>query len=229
MNAKSESWAKLGLQELTRLSHALDIRETAGQVQLAFKTICGGTDQRQVIHNSMWTLQSDGVRIDEEIHVPETWHDIPRVGIRFDLAPAFDTVRWHGLGPDESYPDRCGAQTVGHWQSSIADQYHPYVRPQEYGAHERAYSLQLTDPDGQGISISFPRPLSFTARPHHDADLSAAETLAQLQMRSSHEVRIDAAMRGLGTGACGPDALPPYIVGGGRHAFTWVLSALRRQ
>lgn len=55
---------------------------------------------------------------------------------------------------------------------------------------------------------------------------TAAETLAELTARDRAEIHIDAAMRGLGTAACGPDALPQYRVGPGTYAFTWLLRGL---
>ena len=55
----------------------------------------------------------------------------------------------------------------------------------------------LRGPAGAGVEILFPDPLGFTARLHHDADLTEAETLAELTVRDSVEIHIDAAMRGL--------------------------------
>jgi beta-galactosidase len=40
-------------------------------------------------------------------------------------------------------------------------------------------------------------------------------------------VHIDAAMRGMGTGACGPDTLPPYRAGPGTYRFSWILRGLQ--
>lgn len=180
-------------------------------------------------HESVWTLDGDQVHFDETLIIPDAWKDLPRVGIRFELTNAMTQLEWHGLGPDESYPDRCGAQTVGRWQSLVADQYHAYVRPQEYGAHEQCRWFRLIDEAGRGVQVTLPRPLSFTARPHHDVDLNAAETLAELAARETTEVHIDAAMRGLGTAACGPDALPEFLVGPGTYQFRWTLSALRAE
>jgi beta-galactosidase len=105
-------------------------------------------------------------------------------------------------------------------------QYHPYVRPQEYGAREQGRWFQLLDANGKGIQVTMPEPLSFTVRPYHDEDLNAAETLAELQPRATTEVHIDIGMRGLGTGACGPDALPEFRLGGGTYNFRWELSAI---
>ena len=135
----------------------------------------------------------------------------------------FDRLSWCDPGPDESYPDRCAAQTVGRWTSTLAQQHHPCVRPQEHGAHEKARWLRLADGAGAGFEILFPDPLGFAARLHHDADLTEAETLAELTARDRAGIHIDAAMRGPGAAACGPDPLPQYRVGPGTYAFTWLL------
>ena len=184
-------------------------------------------------HQTLWKENRSAIEVFERIIVPDSWVDIPRVGIRFEVPKSLHHVRWLGLGPDESYPDRKNAQIFGQWQTRIEDQYHPFVRPQEHGAHEETRSFSLTDDHGSGFEIIFAKPLSFTARPHHDSDLTQAETLAELEILRTHcnsfEIHIDAAMRGLGTGACGPDTLPPYLVGPGTYEFSWVLRPLYNQ
>ena len=179
-----------------------------------------------LMHQSAWRLVDGRILVDETLIVPESWEDLPRVGVRFEVPSALNTLEWFGLGPDESYPDRRGAQTVGVWRSTVMQQYHPYVRPQEYGAREQGRWFRLLDANGKGIQVTMPEPLSFTVRPYHDEDLNAAETLAELQPRATTEVHIDIGMRGLGTGACGPDALPEFRLGGGTYNFRWELSAI---
>ena len=79
---------------------------------------------------------------------------------------------------------------------------------------------------GRGLAVAADRHISFAARRHHDATLAAATTLADLRAGDTVEVHVDAAMRGLGTGACGPDTLPPYRVGAGTYRWDWTLSAV---
>ena len=226
LTGKSVGWAKMGLDALQPEPVRASYSVGGGAAVLGLQRKWRGIDGAVMVHRSLWTLTQAGLRVDEEIGVPEAWQDIPRVGVRFEVPRNFSQLQWLGLGPDETYPDRLRGQTFGLWASHIEDQYHPYVRPQEYGAHEAARRLTLTGEDGCGFEILFPKPLSFTARPHHDVDLSAAETLAELVARDTYEVRIDAAMRGLGTGACGPDVLPDYVVGAGSYKFTWLLKVL---
>ncbi|MEM9668524.1 MAG: glycoside hydrolase family 2 TIM barrel-domain containing protein [Pseudomonadota bacterium] len=222
---KSRLWASWGLNALTCVRSERVVANIDDCPTVALLREYAGSGGRILRHLTNWSLLGEGADISEEITVPSEWDDLPRIGIRFEVPRAFANLEWLGLGPDESYPDRCKAQTHGRWTSKVEDQYHTYVRPQEYGAHEQTQAFSLTDADGAGLKVLLPRPLSFTARPHHDADLTRATTLAELDMADTTEVRIDVAMRGLGTGACGPDALDAYIVRPGTYRFDWQLRA----
>ncbi len=224
--SRTAEWVGYGLHDLTPGPVSIQSGTVDGAQMLATRRQWTGAEEQSLQHQTVICIMDGQILFDETIIIPEAWAYLPRVGVRFEVAAPFDQLSWFGLGPDESYPDRCGAQTVGVWKSSVADQYHPYVRPQEYGAHEQARWIELMNDKGAGVRIGFPVPLSFTARPHHDADLNEAETLAELAPAETTEVHIDAAMRGLGTGACGPDTLEPYRVGPGTYRFQWTLQAL---
>lgn len=224
---RSAGWAAIGLHDLAGEHDRPLVKESDQGLHVLFKRILTGRDGNVLSHHSFWTLTALGADIREEISVPGDWDDLPRVGIRFDVPKRFCNLEWLGHGPDESYPDRCSAQTFGRWRSTVADQYHPYVYPQEHGAHEQTRSFKLTDEAGDGFEVILPEPMSFTARPHHDADLTRATTLAELIERDTTEVHIDPAMRGLGTGACGPDVLDDYIVRSGIYRFDWQLRSGR--
>jgi len=226
MSAKSKKWAEVGLNALVPGPVDKRVWQDEAGTHYDLKRAWAGAGEAALKHQTLWTLIDAGARIEETLIVPDDWPDVPRIGIRFEVPRTLSHLVWHGLGPDETYPDRWQGQTLGRWQSTVAAQYHPYVRPQEYGAHEQTRWFRLTDAAGKGFEILFDGPTSFTARPHHDDDLSEAETLAALKTQETFEVRLDAAMRGLGTGACGPDVLARYIVGPGTYKFTWVLRGL---
>jgi beta-galactosidase len=221
MPSRWRDWLEMGLDRLQMIDHAVQVDGNIITFQRGWSAGYGPA----AMHRSRWTLTEDGARIDEEIAVPAQWPDIPRTGIRFEMPYGFDTLYWFGLGPGESYNDRHGAQTVGNWQSSVADQYHEFPFPQEHGSHYQTRAFSLRDDRNDGVFVTLPHRCSFSARHHHDSDLYRAKTIAELQRRDSVEVHIDAAMRGMGTGACGPDVLPPYRVSAGLHRFTWTLAA----
>jgi beta-galactosidase len=160
----------------------------------------------------------------ETLRVPAEWDDLPRVGLVFAVDAAFDRLEWFGRGPLESYPDRRSSSIVGRHRSTAADQYHPYAVPQEHGAHAETRWFALTDHAGQGVRCTMPDPVSFAARRHTDEALTTATTLAELHTADHVDVHIDAAVRGLGTAACGPDTLAPYLLGAGTYRWVWVLT-----
>nr|WP_083332579.1 glycoside hydrolase family 2 TIM barrel-domain containing protein [Hyphomonas sp. Mor2] len=225
---RTAEWVGYGLNALQPGELRAERFDVGGEPVLRYARDWRGADGAALVHETLISFPEGRIRFDETLIVPEPWKDVARVGLRFLVAAELDQLHWFGLGPDESYPDRKGAQTCGIWRSTVADQYHPYVRPQEYGAHEDTRWFRLLNEQGEGLQIALPKPLSFTARPHHVAALNDAETLAELQPGEATEVHIDVAMRGLGTAACGPDTLAPYRVGPGTYQFTWTLERFSR-
>lgn len=223
--SKRSHWLALGLDRLEAGDTQTTVIEKPGLVQVRCDRKLVSPTGLHATHRSLWSLSEEGVRVDETMLLPKAWVDVPRVGVQFRVPAASELqqLRWFGLGPDESYPDRLSAQTVGLWQQSVSDQYHHYITPQEHGAHTNTRWFELTNAEGDGIRIEFPQPLSFAARHTFDEDLTNAVTTPQLTHRADIEVHIDVAMRGLGTGACGPDALPEFQIAAGPHRFTWLL------
>ncbi len=163
-------------------------------------------------------LTADGLGLSLDIDATDAgWDDLPRVGLACTVPEGLDRLRWYGPGPEETYTDRRAGAVVRRWSTTVAEQYHPYVLPQEHGAHVDTRWFELVDRRGRGLRIDGDDGLIFSARHHDDAQLTAATTVAQLAPTATVELHLDAAMRGLGTGACGPDVLPDHIVGGGPH------------
>jgi len=218
-------WVKWGLHELVSVLDGFDVELDGDKATVVLKRRIMGT-AAEATHRTIVEIDGSGMRFGERIRVPDEWHDLPRVGVRFEVPAAFDTLEWMGLGPDETYPDRCRAATVGRWVSTIDDQYHPFVFPQEHGNHVETRWFDLSDADGAGFRVDSGSLFNFSARRHHDAALTAATTIADLRPGPTVEVHIDEAVRGLGTAACGPDTLAPYRVGAGVHEWSWSLALL---
>ncbi|NNE73767.1 MAG: DUF4981 domain-containing protein [Acidimicrobiales bacterium] len=217
-----QKWLAWGLDDLRVETEAVDI-EDGPMPTIRRRRKLHGADAFARQRTEM-VVAENGVFVTETLVVPKDWSDVARVGVRFETPASLNRLEWFGLGPDESYPDRLGAQTVGHWATTVAEQYHPYVVPQEHGAHAQTRWFSLRSKAGSGLRVAMPEPLSFAARTHHDADLAAATTLADLVRHRRVEVHIDAALRGLGTDACGPDTLPRYRIKTGTYTWSYHLT-----
>ena len=80
--------------------------------------------------------------------------EIPRMGMQMQLSKEFTNLNWLGRGPQENYTDRKTSADVGLYESTVADQLTPYIRPQENGYKTDTRWLILTDDDGDGILVS---------------------------------------------------------------------------
>ncbi|MGI9595936.1 MAG: glycoside hydrolase family 2 TIM barrel-domain containing protein, partial [Acidimicrobiales bacterium] len=211
-------WLSWGIDGLERSVKKVEERRLeSGATELTTHRTLG-----TATHTTVASIEPDGLaRLVEEIVVPDEWHDLPRVGVTFPVDPTFRHLRWFGPGPDETYPDRRASARLGLWQSPVEDQYHPFVVPQEHGAHVDCRWFELVDDEGAGMRIVGEPSLIFSARLHGDRTLTEATTLAQLTPDDQIEVHIDDAIRGLGTAACGPDT--DVVVGGGTYRFVWWL------
>ncbi|MEH0153518.1 glycoside hydrolase family 2 TIM barrel-domain containing protein [Limibacter armeniacum] len=92
---------------------------------------------------------------------------VPRVGLSMQLKGEYDQMQWLGRGPLESYADRKDGMAIGHYTSTVWEQYFPYVRPQENGQKTDVRWISLLNKQQQGILIVADQPLSVTAQ-HFD-------------------------------------------------------------
>ncbi len=79
---------------------------------------------------------------------------LPKFGMQMVLPSGFDQIKWYGRGPVESYQDRKDAAFVGVYSGRVAEQFHPYVRPQETGNKTDVRWLLITNQKGAGLRIS---------------------------------------------------------------------------
>ncbi|MEN8226765.1 MAG: glycoside hydrolase family 2 TIM barrel-domain containing protein [Bacteroidota bacterium] len=92
--------------------------------------------------------------------------DMPRFGMKMILPREFETITWLGRGPHESYWDRKTSAFVDLYSGSIADQYWPYIRPQENGNKEDVRWAAITNKEGLGILFKGVPLISVSA--HHN-------------------------------------------------------------
>ena len=218
---QAAAWQQWGLDRLARV-HAESTIEEPGvlAVDVVWEGTPGGPEIR---HRQRLRFHATGIDVDEEATIPSEFDDLPRVGSRLVIAPGWEHLEWFGCGPQETYPDRKRTAVVRRWRSSVADQYVPYIRPQEHGGHEDVRWIRLTRPGQPGVHLGFPTPLHVSAGHFTAGDLSEATHDVDLVARAETYVHIDAAHRGLGTASCGPDTLPRYLVRPGVHRWSWTL------
>jgi beta-galactosidase len=100
----------------------------------------------------------------------------------------------------------------------------PYVRPQENGRRADVRWATITDESGRGLRLD--GHFGLAIRRWTDADMDAAKHRNELVPGDSLWLTIDMTQLGVGTGSCGPGALPEYVLTLRKAEFTVVLSPL---
>lgn len=166
----------------------------------------------------------DGELVTHEVTVPAEWDDIPRVGVRLELPPEVSTVEWVGRGPHECYTDRRTSALVGRWTTRVDEWPVRYVHPQANGNRTEVRQLRFLDAAGRTvISVEELADLDVTVSRWTDEELAAAGHLEELPDRDHAYVWIDAAHRGVGSGAVGPDVSAPHRVSPGTYRWSYRL------
>ncbi|MBN2045277.1 MAG: DUF4981 domain-containing protein [Anaerolineales bacterium] len=138
-----------------------------------------------------------------EIEVSYTFtpkREMIRVGITTSLSAGLDRVRYFGLGPHETMPDRKTSGAVGVYQNSVEEMIHDYPHPQENGNRSEVRWAELVDADGHGIRFTAEGKnlLNFSAWPYTQEDLIKAEHIHELLRREETTINIGYAQKGVG-------------------------------
>jgi beta-galactosidase len=117
---------------------------------------------------------------------------------------------------------------LGRYTGTVAEQYVPYIVPQEHGLKTDVRELSLMGEDGSGLSVSARPTLAFSASHYSPADLFAATHTHELAPRPEVILCLDGAHRGLGTNSCGPDTAERFRLSAGAHQFAYCLRPLEK-
>ncbi|HEY3184847.1 MAG TPA: glycoside hydrolase family 2 TIM barrel-domain containing protein, partial [Gaiellaceae bacterium] len=209
-------WLELGLD---RLEHRLESDEGSEVVH----RVSGRGEWDDALHRQTFRGVDGGILVENEVLLGPELRDLPRVGVVMTLRPGLERLEWLGRGPWENYPDRLASAIVGRFESTVSEQYVPYILPQEHGHRSDVRGLSLTDDAGAGLVVEGRPTFGFTASHFTAADLFAARHTIDLEPRAETILSIDRAQRGLGTASCGPDTAKRYRLDEPAYRFAYVL------
>jgi len=123
--------------------------------------------------------------------------DMPEFGVIFKLSADYDHLEWYGMGPEETYQDRCRGGRLGLYRNRVADNLAGYLVPQECGNKTGVRSARVTDTKGRGLEFSA-HAMSFSALPYSPHELENA--MHGYELPPVHYTWIRAAKAQMGVG-----------------------------
>ena len=94
-----------------------------------------------------------------------------RYGMQLQMPEAYNSVQYYGRGPVENYCDRHDSEFLGVYENKVADEYFPYVRPQESGNHTDVRWFRVLNAEGKGLEFYSDRPMEASALNYLTEDL----------------------------------------------------------
>lgn len=146
------------------------------------------------------------MRITEKLTTSDEANDkpmLPRYGMQFALDRKFDQIEYYGRGPIENYVDRKFSAFVGRYSQTVAEQFFPYIRPQETGTKSDIRWWKIMNKGGCGLKIYANLPFSASALHFKNDDLDDFDSKDQLHSGELEEqdltvLSIDLVQMGLG-------------------------------
>lgn len=149
---------------------------------------------------------------DVDINLKKEVREIPRFAMRFALDAQLEDLEYFGMGNRECYIDYCSHAKMNLWHSKVADEYEPYIRPQECGNHINVSYLLLSGDNGSKLQFSAEQPFEFSALHYTMEELDRAEHAYERKQSDTTEVMLCYKNRGIGSASCGPALSEQYRI-----------------
>ena len=194
-----------------------------------------------------YTLQPNGEVVVNEHFVPNPPKEgkdavkIPpmfRYGMQLQMPDEYDQVKYYGRGPVENYCDRNSSEFIGVYSNKVADEYYPYVRPQESGNHTDVRWFRVLNAKGRGLEFCSDAPMEASALRFLTEDLDDGAVKdkkigrhsGDLIERPLTQVHIQQRQMGLGcVNSWGAWPRQEYLVNPEERNFTFVIRPLRAE
>lgn len=182
------------------------------------------TVQRMMKIDAAWRITNGGqisVRMDvvRNMDFPE----LPRFGLRLFLPKDMKEVTYYGMGPEESYIDKCRASSHGIYSAFVTELHEDYLKPQENGSHCDCDYVTVTG-DEMILTAYGTKPFSFNASVYTQEELTEKAHNFELTPCGSTVLNLDFRQNGIGSNSCGPRLQEKYRFD--EEKFTFELNIL---
>jgi len=225
----ARNWREIGLDKLTdkleKLSwKALDDHSVKIDCEISKLNPKG---EKVIATNYSYTVFNNGeIHINSHFSPDSKVKVMAKAGLQMQIPLNYENVKYFGLGPVETYPDRRACGKVGLYESKVNDLYFYFVVPGESGNRSDVRYATLTDNNGTGLYLEGNLPFNFSAYQYEDSAIVKARHINELKKAGFYTVNMDYAQNGLGTATCGPGVLDKYKVHGQPVDYTMIIKPI---
>ncbi|OON93037.1 MAG: hypothetical protein ATN31_07145 [Candidatus Epulonipiscioides saccharophilum] len=203
-------WKTVGYDRMKTKVYESSVSESETFTKITFRIGIGAVGiQNFMALNVKFLVHYNGsLSIIMDAQKNEIFPVLPRFGIRMFLANNFATADYIGLGPYESYTDKCRASYYGRFKTTISEMHEDYIVPQENGSHCDCNYLSISSPNYTMATVG--DGFSFNVSYFTQEELERAKHNFELEESSYAVVCIDNKQNGIGSASCGPMLIDKY-------------------
>ena len=222
---EAERWKLERLDHTVTRAYEVTYEEAGDAVRLRVRQSTAAMSVQPILRTAAeYLIRPDGTilmqaEMKKDLHIGT----LPRLGLRFFLDPALDSAEYYGIGPWESYADKCRAGHHGRFKASLSELHEDYIRPQENGSRCGCDYVRLSG-DGIAFTAASPdgEPFSFNASVYTQEELEQKRHNYELEPCGSTVLCIDHRMAGIGSKSCGPDLSGQYRIDKDTYRFVFL-------
>lgn len=146
----------------------------------------------------VYTVYGDGyIETTLNYDIVKELGDMPEFGVMFKVDADYDQVKWYGMGPEETYVDRCKGAKLGIYENTVKENMAKYLNPQECGNKTEVRWACVTDKKGRGLMFTGNH-MNFSALPYTPHELESARHEFELPQVHYTVIRVSKQQIGIG-------------------------------
>ena len=158
-----------------------------------------------------------------------------RFGVDLTMPAGFENIDWYTRGPVENLNDRTTGSNVGRYQTTVTENFWPYVKPQDTGTRQQTRYMALTsDSKDVGLMVVSTGSRLFEANALHytwrdmngGSDWLSTGVMHPYQMKARAETVVSVSYGSRGTGNESCMTVPPltaFLLPAGNYTYSYTL------
>ncbi len=198
-------WRAVGLDQVTFVPEPFTVQQLNDRaVRVTVKGALRDENDDTIdliAYRAEYTVYGSGdIVLENQFQVKPDAPPLPKIGMQLKVSSSMANLAWYGRGPHETYADRLTGAKVGRYAGSVAEQYTPYVLPQENGNKTQVRWVSLTTGNGVGLFASgWPaNQLNVSAHQYDLKEFDQATHTYQVKPTDHVTLHLDYAQMGLG-------------------------------
>lgn len=215
-----EEWEKAHYDRATTRAYTTDYSTDAKGVYIrSSMSMVALSIQRILTITALWTVTHTGsIKAEFQVQRDPEFPALPRFGLRLFLPKEMQQVTYYGLGPSESYPDKCRASSHGIYTASVEGLHEDYIRPQENGSYADC-DYVIVKGERAGLAAVGERTFSMNVSLYTQEELTEKGHHYELYPCGSTVLCLDYQQAGIGSNSCGPELAEKYQLKEDRFRF----------